>query len=325
MAPFGRTRSDHVDPRPAPRAVVAVLLLVAAAGARGAGFLVDSTVDAIDSVPGDGICSSVAGECTLRAAVIEANQFPGPDSISIPAGVFTLTIEGPPEDDGLSGDLDVLDDVSIQGAGAASTIIIGVGGGAVISLHGPIFSTNVAAVTIVGGLGFSSFREGQPSDAVISDCIIEGGWTGIEFGGPPNSGRLTVLRTSIRNNQVGIRMLPAGEMRVEGSQIASNVYGILVPSNSGGGYISAFESVIEGNAIGADINDSQMLVEDSLIRWNPDLRHHTLEFSGLGISHDDRRQRDRYPDGFSAIPVCSSSRIARCFETPPGSSSDLAL
>lgn len=260
-------------------ALVAVLLLVAAAGARGAEFLVDSTVDAIDSAPGDGICSSVAGECTLRAAVIEANQFPGPDSISIPAGVFTLTIEGPPEDDGLSGDLDVLDVVSIQGAGAGSTIIIGVGGGAVISLHGPIFSTNVAAVTIVGELGFSPFREGQPSDAVISDCIIEGGSTGIRFEGPPDSGRLTVLRTSIRNNRVGIRMLPAGEMRVESSQIASNVYGILVPSNSGGGYISAFESVIEGNTIGADINDSQMLVEDSLIRGN--------RISGITLSNSE--------------------------------------
>jgi CSLREA domain-containing protein len=46
-----------------------------------AGFSVDSTIDAVDAVPGDGICASEAGKCTLRAAIQEANALVGPDTI----------------------------------------------------------------------------------------------------------------------------------------------------------------------------------------------------------------------------------------------------
>jgi CSLREA domain-containing protein len=48
--------------------------------ARAADFVVNSTADAIDAAPGDGICATVDGACTVRAAIIEANQLPGPDT-----------------------------------------------------------------------------------------------------------------------------------------------------------------------------------------------------------------------------------------------------
>src|SRR3712207_8693629 len=39
--------------------------------------LVDTTVDAPDATIGDGVCATAAGECSLRAAVQEANASAG--------------------------------------------------------------------------------------------------------------------------------------------------------------------------------------------------------------------------------------------------------
>jgi CSLREA domain-containing protein len=51
-------------------------------------FTVNSTSDAADSTIGNGICATSTGECTLRAAISEANSHTGPDSIlfNVPGG-----------------------------------------------------------------------------------------------------------------------------------------------------------------------------------------------------------------------------------------------
>lgn len=100
------------------RALAAGLLLGASAVAHAATFTVDITADA---VPGDGICATAAGACSLRAAVQEANALAGPDTIDLPAGTYVLTLAGPAEDASASGD-DVHDTLTITGAGAATTM-----------------------------------------------------------------------------------------------------------------------------------------------------------------------------------------------------------
>ncbi len=47
----------------------------------GATFLVNSPVDESDAFAGDGICATILGECTFRAAVQEANALAGMDTI----------------------------------------------------------------------------------------------------------------------------------------------------------------------------------------------------------------------------------------------------
>ncbi len=54
-------------------------------------------------------------DCSLREAVIMANANPGIDVIHLGAGSYVLSINGADEDDGYQGDLDVKDDVRIQG------------------------------------------------------------------------------------------------------------------------------------------------------------------------------------------------------------------
>ena len=66
----------------------------------------------------DGVCS--AGDCSLREAVNNANACDGTQTINLPAGSYTLTIDGDNEDLGETGDLDVTDDLIINGSGAPS-------------------------------------------------------------------------------------------------------------------------------------------------------------------------------------------------------------
>ena len=58
---------------------------------------------------------------------MEANALHGADTIGVPVGTYTLSIAGTDEDAGATGDLDVTDDLTINGAGAAATIIDGGG------------------------------------------------------------------------------------------------------------------------------------------------------------------------------------------------------
>ena len=102
-------------------------------------FEVNSTADAVDIAPGDGECETAAGECTLRAAIQEANARGGHDVINVPAGTYVLTLapdpDAPelPEVEGITcvqplsgdsdGDLDITCPITITGAGAGTTII----------------------------------------------------------------------------------------------------------------------------------------------------------------------------------------------------------
>src|SRR5262245_24359270 len=67
-------------------------------GPTAATFTVNSTLDTPDANPGNGICNDGVGNCTLRAAIMEANAFLGADTINFdiaPAGPKTLGFGGP--------------------------------------------------------------------------------------------------------------------------------------------------------------------------------------------------------------------------------------
>jgi len=73
----------------------------------------------------DGACNA---DCSLREAIVAANLAAGADSITVPAGTYTLTIAnagGLNEDNSAQGDLDINSPLTITGAGVASTIIQG--------------------------------------------------------------------------------------------------------------------------------------------------------------------------------------------------------
>ncbi len=87
-------------------------------------FAINSTADAVDAAPGDGVCATSDGVCTLRAAIQEANAHAGDDGIDLPAGMYTLTIPSTDfEDASTNGDLDITANLILIGDGAAATII----------------------------------------------------------------------------------------------------------------------------------------------------------------------------------------------------------
>ncbi|MCK4761229.1 MAG: CSLREA domain-containing protein [Candidatus Aminicenantes bacterium] len=92
---------------------------------QGVTFPVNTTNDTVDANPGDGTAADSGGNCSLRAAIMEANALPGADTITIPAGTYTLTISGANEDNCAGGDLDVRSNLTINGAGPNATIIDG--------------------------------------------------------------------------------------------------------------------------------------------------------------------------------------------------------
>jgi len=101
-----------------------VLVLAVYAGvASAAVFNVTTTADAVDALAGDGVCADAAGNCTLRAAVQEANALPGFDNIMVPGGTFYLAVGGAGEDFAAKGDLDVRSELAVFGQGPRRTVI----------------------------------------------------------------------------------------------------------------------------------------------------------------------------------------------------------
>jgi hypothetical protein len=126
---------------------LACLALAAYSGAASAaGFAVTTTLDAVDVFPGNGFCADAAGNCTLRAAVQEANALPGSDTIKVPGGTYNLTLLGPNEDAGATGDLDIHSELGIFGDGPRRTVIDG-------QQSDRIFDVNDAPSVSLSGLG----------------------------------------------------------------------------------------------------------------------------------------------------------------------------
>jgi CSLREA domain-containing protein len=99
--------------------------------ARAVGFTVETTQDAPHDLPLNGNCTStlgpggVGGPCTLRAAVQAANFLGGAQTINLPAGAYVLTVTGAEENAAATGDLDITGNITILGAGRATTVIDG--------------------------------------------------------------------------------------------------------------------------------------------------------------------------------------------------------
>ena len=140
---------------------------------HGATFTVNVTLDEADSNPGDGICAGIItpNVCTLRAAIQEANAFPGADTITVPAGTFNLTtLHG--------GELLIsgTDGLTIIGAGPASTTIDANFGDRVfrnITLFAPVA---ISGVTIQGGnLGKSADGGGiwTRGSLTLTDVVVQ--------------------------------------------------------------------------------------------------------------------------------------------------------
>ncbi len=256
-------------------AVAALPLLAAPASA--ATFTVNSTADATDAAPGNGVCATSAGTCTLRAAVQEANAVAGADTITLPAGEFAITIPGLNQNDITTGDLDITGDLTINGVGQAATIIDGgppppgsppdrVGLDRIFEVAPGVGSVNLSGVKLQDGwaaeFGGALFNGGN-ANIGVTNVTVSNGFAGKNGGGIGNHGTGTVTITSSTftgNDSVeggsAINNQLAGTVNITNSTINANTGGAAILNNGElgtQGSLSVTDSTISNNGGGTGV------------------------------------------------------------------------
>ncbi len=223
----------------------AMSLLRANSVRAGTEFTVDDTADALDANPGDGACATSGGGCTLRAAIMETNALAGDDTIILPSGVYALTIGGSGEDMATLGDLDITDDLTVEGAGAANTIVDGNGDmiqDRVVHVLGEGVQLTINNVEMRNGggvIGSGIKVEGPQALLRMKNSVIaDHASIGIE---------IRQSSTSIFTNCVVARNAAYGINIVEGSQLSAS--GTLIQDNQSSGIYSQAGITLESCVI----------------------------------------------------------------------------
>ncbi len=157
-------------------------------------FVVDTLQDSND-LGADGECLDVSGQCSLRAAVQEANRWQS-TLIVIPGGTYTLTMSGAVEDESASGDLDITTGY--------------------MTLNGSVDPLN--PTVIEGGTGWDDriFDISSPDDVSLNNLVVRGGDPDGPGGGIRHlgTGYLYVNESRITENRAtaGGGVLSAGAM-----------------------------------------------------------------------------------------------------------------
>ncbi|HYP52167.1 MAG TPA: right-handed parallel beta-helix repeat-containing protein, partial [Pyrinomonadaceae bacterium] len=239
-------------------------------------FIVNSTLDAADSNTGDGLCNDGANNCTLRAAIQQANATAGADSIQfdIPgAGVHTISLAAALPSITEAATVDGY----TQPGSSPNTLPVGNNAALRIRLDGQPLHV-AASNSTVRGLSFtnSGITLNGASNTTVEGNFVgldpagaDGNGQGIEIIGGANNqigttgaaGRNVISGSAaagialdgttgnlIRNNYVGTN--PAGT-----AAVANATQGILLSQSSNntvGGTTPAARNVVSGNG-GANI------------------------------------------------------------------------
>ncbi len=246
--------------------LVALLLVIGSVPVAGAAtFIVTTTVDAVDANPGDAACLTAAGQCSLRAAIQEANALAGADVITLPAGVYPLNIGSQGEDAAAGGDLDITSEITINGAAANTTVVDGMKRDRVFHvLHTGVATINKLTIrngnANVDGMGGGLSNRGGV--VTLNDCNVYrnlgsafgGGLDNNSFGGQGEANstmaQMTVNRCTISNNIVmgngGGISNNDGVLIINDSTIRDNKGGQFADSVQGGGIYNSSSLQLPG-------------------------------------------------------------------------------
>lgn len=228
-----------------------VWVLLACGPALAATLHVGSTTDEVDASPGDGICATASSECTLRAAVMEANALPGADVIEIPPGSYQLSIPGLLEDQAFTGDLDVLGELELVGLGSVPDAVVLRGGPAgTLNEVGRVLHLQPGGTLEVRGLTISDTEAASP----IGDDDEDAG-AAIRSDGVALTVRDSLLARNNSNSigsGGGAIFAPAGTVRVTRSRFLNNRS---IQAAGDGGAIRAVDVVVEDSLFLGNVGD----------------------------------------------------------------------
>jgi hypothetical protein len=236
------------------------LLAACAPAASATTYTVSGGADGTGACPG-AVCP------TLRAAVSAANANPGPDQIDLQPGTYGIELgSGTPEDLNATGDLDVRDDLTIKGAGAGASTILGalpsgqgesdinVPGNANLTLAGVTVSGGRAGENYVSSLGGGVYAAGTGTLAlegvVVSDNVAAGGKASFADGGgiAKQGGRLVVRNSTLMANRAEAPGY-GGAIYIEGAATSAELTNVTIAGNTayweGGGLESSAQGPVD--------------------------------------------------------------------------------
>ncbi|MDB5337911.1 MAG: polymorphic outer membrane protein, partial [Planctomycetaceae bacterium] len=197
-------------------------------------YSVSSTLDSVDANPGDGVAADVDGNATLRAAVIDANALAGTDTITLGAGLFTMSLGGRNENAAATGDLDVSGNLIIEGAGADQTFL----DAALLDRYFHVLpgsSLTLRNVTIRNGSEVSGGAIQNEGTLVLENVTLTANSTTIRGGAIYNNqGNVTLQSVNVSGNQTrdvgptggnssgGALQSDGGTVTIQASQFANN-------------------------------------------------------------------------------------------------------
>ena len=218
-------------------------------------FTVDDTGDTSDANPGDGICADASGNCTLKAAIEEANANNNPDDIDIIN--FNLPANSSIE---LSAQLNITESVSINGYSQAG------------SSEGDVSACTIHAGLVeitTDGLYTGSAINIDANDVRISGVYLHGfNSTGaaINVSTSSDADHLKVTGNILSDNHVAVQLFDGGNSIIENNFIGlddsysaagNSSYGLLLGS-------FAHNSVIRNNVIAHSAFDGIRIQYSSL-------------------------------------------------------------
>jgi len=235
-------------------------------------FVVNTTQDTIDADPGDGKCGDANGNCSIRAAVMEANALNAPVVISIPAGIYLINRQSPVDDQG--GDLNLRTPVTLKGASRDQTILDGDGKNRIIYVHegARVVLEGVTVRNGNAGYGGGIYNQGILTLSSVSVSQNQAQYLG---GAIYNQGTLFLSNATVNENTTGGR---GGGIFSSGNLTLSNAVlnGNAANEHGGGiydsGNLTITSSTISGNkanGVGGGIyNERTLNVADSTINGN---------------------------------------------------------
>ena len=220
---------------------------------------------------GDGIAGDHS--CTLREAIIAANTDAwvdscspgsGADYIALGNGTYVLTVTGTGEDAALSGDLDIIATLTIEGAGPDQTIIDANGIDRAFDIRPGVGTVVISGVTIINGnvTGNGGGISDWDADltlvnvAIVSNTANGTGSDGDGGGVYVLDGTVTLQGGKIISNTAGddgggIFIGDLVNLTFDGVQISGNT-----ASDDGGGAYITGDGTLDGvQIIGNDTDD----------------------------------------------------------------------
>jgi hypothetical protein len=237
--------------------------------ASGPTFFVLSTADDVDAHPGDGLCATARGECTLRAAIMELNTDPIRVGTALLVGgsTYTLTIKGSGEDNSLTGDLDIKVEMKIKKDGAEPAIVQG--GNAwndrIFHLLSPFGGTTIDGIQIQNGHADTPGGGIRSEDTflVLNNSTVTGNSSPLGGGiACTGTAHCFIISSTVSGNTAEVKssstsadgggIWNSGSLDLRNSTISGNK-----ATGSGGGIVNISNTTVNNTTIANNVADSE--------------------------------------------------------------------